>query len=120
MGSAGQPRAAHGEPIERAAARTTASDGPLSGGLVWPQVLDVHISTEPHVVRQIPAVMVWIFVNHDIVAIPEPVPAVADVEGGNAETKTAEPESARAAAAQPPHMAAPEAAGEMSVLPRMI
>lgn len=82
--------------------------------------MDVYISPEPDVVGQVPAIVVGIFVNHDIVAIPEPVVAVAEVEGGYAETKTAEPEQVRAAAAEMPHMAAAEAAGEVPMLPGMI
>ena len=89
-------------------------------GLVWPHVLDMDIGAEPDVVGQVPAVVVGIFVNHDIVAIPEPIAAIAEVEGGYAETKTAEPEAVRASAAKMPHMAAAEAAGEVSVLKGMI
>lgn len=88
--------------------------------LVRPHIHDVHIGAEPDVVSQVPAIVVGIFVNHDIVAIPKPVPAITDVEGGYAETKTAEPETVRASAAEMPYMATAEAAGEVSMLPGMI
>jgi hypothetical protein len=49
--------------------------------LVRPHIHDVHIGAEPDVVSQVPAIVVGIFVNHDIVAIPKPVAAITDVEG---------------------------------------
>ena len=89
-------------------------------GLVWSQVHDVHIGAEPDVVGQVPAVVVRIFVDHDIVAIPKPVAAIANVEGGNTETKTAKPEKVRASAPEMPHMAATEAARKVPMLPGVI
>jgi hypothetical protein len=87
---------------------------------VWSHVLDVDVRSKPDVISQVPAVVVGVLVNRDIVAIPEPVVAEADVEIGNGEAKTTEPEQARASAAQMPHMAAAEAAGEASMFPGMI
>jgi hypothetical protein len=88
--------------------------------LVRSHIHDVHIGTKPDVIRQIPAVMVRVFENRNIVAIPEPVAAIADIEGGYAETKTAKPEQVRASTAEMPHMSAAETAGEVSVLPGMV
>ncbi len=92
----------------------------LTSGLVWSKILDVDVGTKPDVISQVPAIVVGVFVDHDIVAIPEPVAAVADVEVGDGEAKTAKPEQARSSAAQMPHMPAAEAAGEASMLPGMI
>lgn len=80
----------------------------------------MDISTQPHVVSKVPANVVWIFEDGDIVAIPGPVTAVADIEIGNAEVESAEPEAARSSASETPYMATAEASGEMAVLPWMV
>jgi len=64
--------------------------------------------------------MVGIFVDHDLVAVPEPVIAVGKVEGGDAEGEAAKPKTVGTAAANPPNVAAAEAASEAAVLPGMI
>ena len=80
----------------------------------------MDVNAEPHVVRKIPAGMVEIFVDHDLVADPVPAVAVSDVRGRHAEVESAEPEAIRAAASEPPDVTGPEAATKVSVLPRMI
>lgn len=63
--------------------------------------------------------MVGIFVD-DVVAVPEPAVAEAEVIGSDAEKETTEAEAAGAAAGEMPDVAAAEAAGEASVLKGMI
>jgi len=64
--------------------------------------------------------VVGIFVDHDLVAVSEPVIAEAEVKSGDAEIEAAKPETAGTAAQNAPDVAAAEAAGEASVLPGMI
>ena len=64
--------------------------------------------------------MVGVFVDHDIVAVPKPVAAEADVVGSDAKVEAAEPETIGAAAAEVPNVAAPESACEAPVLPGMV
>ena len=64
--------------------------------------------------------MVRIVIDNDIVAVPQPVIAEADVIRGNAEIEAAEPESVRTAAPEMPNVTATEAAGKAAVLPGMI
>lgn len=84
------------------------------------EVLDVDVGTESDVVGEIPAGVVGIFVDHDVVAIPEPAVAVADVVGSDAEVEAAEPETIGSASGEPPDVTAAKAAGKASVFPRMI
>jgi hypothetical protein len=39
----------------------------------------VYVGSQPDVVSQIPAVMIGVFVDDDVVAVPEPVIAEADI-----------------------------------------
>ena len=64
--------------------------------------------------------MIGILVNHDLVGIPQPVTAIAQVERRDAEVETSEPESRRASPGQVPDVMRTESAGEMAVLPGMI
>src|ERR1700689_2249618 len=91
-----------------------------SATLLRSEVLHVNVSSQPRVVGEIPAVMVGIFVDHDLVAIPEPVGGQCQVKRGNAESPSVKPETARTAPADVPHVAASEAAGETAVLKGMI
>jgi len=88
--------------------------------LLWSEVLHVNVSSQSRVVGQIPAVVVGVFVDHDLVAVPEPVSGQGQVKRGHAERPTVKPETAGAASANAPYVAAAESAGEMAVLPGMI
>ena len=63
--------------------------------------------------------MVRIVVNHNLVTVPQPVIAKADVRS-NPEVETTKPEARRTATFNPKHMAAPNTAGEVSMFPGMI
>ena len=64
--------------------------------------------------------MVGIFVDDDVVAVPQPVAAIAQVECAHAEVETAEPEAVGAASGEMPDVAAAEASGEVAVFPGMV
>ena len=80
----------------------------------------MHVGAEADVVREILAVVVGIFVDHDLVGLPEPIVAIAEIIRCDAEIKAAEPETAGASAREMPDVAAAETAGKVAVLPRMI
>ena len=80
----------------------------------------MDVGTEPDVVGEIPANVVRIVVDHYVVAVPEPIVTVGDIEGGNAEIESAEPEPAGTAADQAPAMAGAEASFEVSMFPGML
>lgn len=80
----------------------------------------MDVGAEANVVGKVPAVVVGVFVDNDIVTVPEPVAAEADVVGGDAEIESAEPKAIRAASAEVPDMAAAEAASKVAVLPGMV
>jgi hypothetical protein len=64
--------------------------------------------------------MIGIFVDDDLIGIPEPVVGETKIIGCNAEIKTTEPETRWAAAGEMEYVAASEAAGKTTMLPRMI
>ena len=64
--------------------------------------------------------MVGIVIDDEVIAVPEPVAAEADVVGSNGEIKAAEPEAAGAASGEVPDVATADATGEVSVRPRVI
>ncbi len=80
------------------------------------QVLYVHVGSEPLVIGQIPAGVVGILVDHDVVAVPVPAIDVGVVPGCNAPVEVIEPETVWAAAAKMPDMLRAESAGEVPVL----
>ena len=80
----------------------------------------MDVGAEARVVGQVPAIVVRIFVNDDLIGIPEPVVAETVVVRSDVEVETAKPEAGRAAAGEAEPMAAAEAARKASMLPRMI
>ncbi len=80
----------------------------------------VDIGAETNVVGEVPAVMIGIFVNHDLIAVPKPVAAIAEIGVGDAEIKSAEPEATWIATGQAPNVAPAETTRKASVFPGMI
>jgi hypothetical protein len=85
-----------------------------------PQIEDVKISTQSHVVGNVPTNVVWILINHDLVSVPEPVPAKVDIVWSNTEEEAAEPETARPASFNPKDMAWAKTTPKTSTLPSTI
>jgi len=84
------------------------------------QIHDVHIGPQSHVVGKVPADVIGVLVNDDLIGIPEPIIAEADIIRCDAKVEPAKPETTRTAACKAPAMAGAKAAREMSVLPRVI
>lgn len=85
-----------------------------------PQVHNVYVCAQPNVVGQIPADVVRIVIDDDVVAVPIPIAAITHIVGCNREEKAANAEAPRAAAAQSPYVAATDSSREATVLPRMV
>ena len=64
--------------------------------------------------------MIRVFVDDDVITIPEPAITEADIHRGDAEVEAAEPKATGAASRQVPDMASTEAACEAPVLLGMI
>ena len=64
--------------------------------------------------------MVRVFVNHNVVTVPEPVTAIGSIVVRNSEKEPAKPEAAGPATFKPKDMAMPKASGEVSVRPWVI
>lgn len=79
----------------------------------------MDVCAQPDVIGQIPTHMVWILINHDLIAVPKPITAEAVVIGCHAEVEAIEPEARRAASHKPPDMRRAKPACEAPVLPRM-
>jgi hypothetical protein len=84
------------------------------------QVVDVHVSAEADVVGEIPAVVIGIVVEDDVVGIPGPIVTEGYIVGCDTEVEATEPESRRAAADDAIGVAASDASREVAVLPGMI
>lgn len=80
----------------------------------------MNVCAKPDVVCQIPSDVVRVVINDDLVGIPKPSIAKCVIVRSNAEVETAKPETVSAATLEVKDMAAADAAGEVSVFPRMI
>jgi len=80
----------------------------------------VDVSAEADVVGEVPAVMVWVVIDYDLVGAPVPGVAEAVVSGGDIEIETAEPEALAVATFYVPHVALADAAAETTMLPGVI
>src|SRR5260370_42363256 len=81
------------------------------------KIQDMRVSAEPHVVCEIPSFVIRIVINHDLIAVPQPIAGVIVVIRCNAEVKTAEPEAIPATAAEPEDVPAPNPARKTAMLP---
>jgi len=77
----------------------------------------MHISAEPFVVGKIPADVIGILINHDVVRVPEPPLAKGYVKGSNAPVPSVEPEAARPSAGKVPDVMRTKATTPMAMLP---
>jgi hypothetical protein len=64
--------------------------------------------------------MIGIIVDYDVVCIPEPAIAETNIVWSHRKEEATEPEAAGATASEAPDVSAPETAGEVAMLPRMI
>jgi hypothetical protein len=84
------------------------------------QILHVGIGSKPYVIGEVPADVIGIVVNNDVIRIPEPAVTETDVVGSHREEEASEPEAAGTTASEMPHMTATETTAEAAMLPGMI
>ena len=82
--------------------------------------LYVDVGAEANVVGKVPADVVGVFIDDDVVAVPVPVVAIAKIRSSDAEIETTEPEAARTTTGEMPDVFGAKAGSEMAVLPGMI
>jgi len=80
----------------------------------------MNVGTQSHVVGQIPAVVIGVVINDDLIAVPQPVIAVGVVERANTEEESTESKARGTAARQTENVISPDAAGKSSMLKRSI
>ena len=84
-----------------------------------PQIFDVSVGAEPRVISEVPARMVRILVDHDLIASPVPVRHDVVVVRRNVPIVIAKPESFPVSAREVEYVLRSEAAAEASVYPRL-
>jgi hypothetical protein len=92
----------------------------LPSPVLLAQVLDMDVSAEAHVIRQVPTIVIGIVIKHDVVTVPQPVAAEGEIERRYAEKEAAETETPRASSGEPKHVVAADASRKVTVLKRMI
>jgi hypothetical protein len=81
---------------------------------------DVNVNAQPDVIGQVPANMIRVLIDHNLIRIPTPVITVAVVGWSNAEVEAAKPESFPVSSCQPPDMVTAKATPEPPMLPGMV
>ena len=84
------------------------------------QILNVSVRAEPRVVYEIPANMVRVLVDHDLIASPVPPRDDVVIVRGDAPVEIAKPEAFPVSSRKHEYMLRSKATGEASVCPRPI
>src|SRR6202158_3059814 len=77
---------------------------------LYPQIHYGDVGSEPDVIGEVPADMIGIVIDDDVVRIPEPVVTEINVEWSYGEVETADPEAAGTTAFKPPHTSGADSA----------
>ena len=80
----------------------------------------MDVGSEPDVIGEVPADVIGIVIDDDVVRIPVPAVTVAHIVRSHVEEEAAEPEAAGTSASEAPDVTAAESAGEAAMLPGMI
>jgi len=80
----------------------------------------VGIGSEPGIIGEIPARVIWIVVYHDVVAVPQPIAGVVIVVWSHVPEEATEPEMVPASAFEAINVVATNFSAEMSVFPHVI
>jgi hypothetical protein len=106
--------------LSRGRAQDQAQGGTSRIKALSPEIANVNVGAQPDVVGEIPAFVVGVFEDRDIVAIPKPVVGIGKVKRGDAEVISAKPEAAGIASLDTPPVFTAEAAVEAAMLPGVI
>lgn len=88
--------------------------------LLIAQVLDVNVGAKSWIIRQVIPGVIRIFVDHDLIAVPEPSVGITDFVGRDAPVEIVEPEAAGPPAVKTEHVAWTESTTEPAMFPWMI
>ena len=80
----------------------------------------MNVSAQANVIGKVPAYVIRVFVDRDVIAVPVPVVAIAGIVRSYGEVISVKPEASGTTAAQMPDVRATESSIEAAVLPRMI
>ncbi len=80
----------------------------------------MNVSAQTHVISEIPAIVVGVFIDDNVVPVPKPAATVVQIKRRDAEVEAAKPEAARTTSGETPMVTAAEAAGEAAMLPGVI
>src|SRR4029077_8022531 len=83
-------------------------------------VLYVSVGAEARIVGEVPARMIRVVVNHDLIARPVPVADDGVIVRKNAPVKVLEPEPFAVSPLQVEYMLGADASGEVTMCPRVI
>ena len=92
----------------------------IQSRLSVPQIHDVRVTAQPHVVAEVPANVVRVVIDHDLVTIPQPTVDKAIIVRGDAKVEAVEEKTISVSSRKPEDMPGAEAASEASVFPGMI
>lgn len=95
----------------------------VSHGLQTGKLAEIHhvdVGAQPDVIGEIPANVIRVFIDYDLIGVPVPIIAITDVVGSHTKIETAKPEPIRTTSREAPFVALAEATGKVAVLPRMI
>src|SRR5665213_953857 len=87
--------------------------------LLLSQVYDVRVRTQPDIVREIVARVIRIEIEHDVVAIPEPVAGIVIVVRRDVEVEPAQVEPLPVATMNAPDMLRTDRLRELAMRPRL-
>ncbi len=88
--------------------------------LLVPQISDVAVRAGARVVGEIQTIVIRIFVNHDLIAVPQPVPAEAEIRRPDRPVEVIEPEAIWTAASQSEHVTLSDSACKAAMFERMV
>ena len=80
----------------------------------------MHVGAQPGVIGQVPALVIRVVVDHDLIGVPQPITGEGEIVRRDAEEEPVEPEPSRTTAPEAKDMSSAEAAVETTVLPWMI
>ena len=92
----------------------------VQGCLLAAEVHHVNVDAETGIVGEVPAWVVRVGIEDDVVGIPEPAIAISNVGRSDTEEEAAEAEAGRTAATETPDLSGADRAGEAAMLPRMV
>src|SRR5881396_3020483 len=80
----------------------------------------MNVSAQPRVIRQVPPIVVWVLIDHDVVTVPQPVVDEGVVVRCNTKEEAVKTKTLSVSSLKPKDMVAAEAASESATVEWMI